>query len=113
MTSNESKSFFMRKIFPIVGFVFGPILISIGIFIPGVMWKIVLIVFGSILLFSLYFLRKPSPRKSEELCSVCKGTGSINTTAYTEHSVKNCWSYQSKKETCGMCEGSGVMKEKP
>ena len=110
MTTAESKSYFIRKVFPVFSFILGPILISVGIFIPGVLWKVLLIVLGSGLLLSLYFSRRPSLKISDNICPICNGTGSvkIQTNSFTEHSVKNCMSYRVTTKTCGMCEGTGI-----
>ena len=109
MTATETKSFFISKFLPIVGFILGPILISVGIFVQGIGWKILLIVLGSIFLFSLYFLRRPKLKTGEKICPVCNGTGSvkIQTNSLSEHSVKSCLSYRATTKTCGMCEGTG------
>ncbi len=108
MTTTETKSFPFKKVLPILGFFLGPILISIGIFIQGTLWKVLLIVLGSILLLSLYFLRKPISKTSQKTCSVCSGSGSIKQTAFPNHSVNNCQSYKTITKTCGMCNGTGV-----
>ena len=108
MTVTESKSFFFKKALPIIGFFLGPILISVGIFIQGTLWKVLLIVLGSVLLLNLYFLRKPNSRPSKNTCSVCNGSGSIKQTAFSEHSVKNCQSYRATTRICGMCKGTGL-----
>ena len=84
LTATESKSYFIKKVFPVLsGILAGtqrrnrPILISVGIFIPGVLWKVLLIVLGSGLLLSLYFSRRPSLKISDNICPVCNGAGSV------------------------------------
>ena len=77
LTATESKSYFIKKVFPVLSFFLGPILISVGIFIPGVLWKVLLIVLGSGLLLSLYFSRRPSLKISDNICPVCNGAGSV------------------------------------
>ena len=114
MTVNETKSFILTKLLPITAFILGPILISVGIFIEGIIWKILLIVLGSIFLFGLYFLRKSNLKTPEKICPVCNGTGSvkIQTTSLSDHSVKSCLSYRNTTKTCGMCEGTGLKNQK-
>jgi hypothetical protein len=94
---------------PFIGFFLGPILISVGIFIQVLVWKILLIVIGSILLLNLYFIRKPNSKPSKNTCSVCNGSGSIKQSAFSEHSVKNCQSYRTVAKICGMCNGTGLV----
>jgi len=110
LTITESRSYFIKKVFPVLSFFIGPILISVGIFIPGVLWKVLLIVLGSGLLLSLYFSRRPSLKISDNVCPVCNGAGSVKIqgNSFTEHSVKNCMSYRVTTKTCGMCEGTGI-----
>ena len=113
LTATETKTFLLTKLLPITGFIIGPILISVGIFIQGFVWKVLLIVLGSIFLFSLYFLRKSNLKTPEKICPVCNGTGSvkIQTTSLSEHSVKSCLSYRNTTKTCGMCEGTGLKNQ--
>lgn len=112
----ESKSIFHSKYFQFTCFILGPILFSIGIFISGVLWKILLMVAGFGLIVGLYFSRKQYSKLTEGVCQVCQGTGSmkIKSSMMSEHSVKNCQSYRVGTQTCGMCEGTGLRKdEKP
>ena len=109
MTTTESQSFFLKKVYPIFSFIVGPILISAGIFVPGVLWKVLLILSGSVLILGFYFLRRPKIKTSGKICLTCNGTGAmkISVNSLAEHSIKNCLSYQTKTTTCGMCEGTG------
>ncbi|MCE7743269.1 MAG: hypothetical protein GOP50_12535 [Candidatus Heimdallarchaeota archaeon] len=110
MIALETKSYFMRKIFPVVSFVLGPIFVSIGIFIPNILWKVIFILLGSSLVIGLYLSRKINSGVSKDVCSLCHGTGSVKlqSTLMAEHSVKSCLSYRAGIKTCGMCEGTGL-----
>ncbi len=110
MTTTESQSFFLKKVYPIISFIVGPILISVGIFVLGVLWKVLLIISGSVLILDFYFLRRPKIKTSEEICFTCNGTGAmkVSVNSMAEHSVKNCLSYRTTTTTCGMCGGTGL-----
>ena len=114
MEKNVAQSKFFMKIFPIFSFFFGPILISIGIFIPNIIWKIIFIVAGSSLIIGLYLSRRINSMSSHDLCPACNGSGSIKdqSNQLSEHSVKNCLSYRGATRTCGLCEGTGKRKMK-
>ena len=109
MTVLESKSFFHTRFFKILSFILSPILISIGIFISGLLWKILFISLGFILITSLYLSTRYKSKLPKNVCPVCFGTGSvkINSCMISEHAVKNCLSYNIETHTCGMCEGTG------
>lgn len=113
MGSNIDQSYFRKRIFPIFSFVFGPILISVGIFVPNILWKIIFIVAGSSLVISLYLSRRINPLSSQELCPACHGSGSVKNQSdqLSEHFVKSCLSYKATTRTCGMCEGTGKKKQ--
>lgn len=113
MSSTTSQSTFRKRILPIFSFVFGPILISVGIFVPNILWKIIFIVAGSSLVISLYLSRRINPLSSQELCPVCHGSGSVKNQSdqLSEHFVKSCLSYKATTRTCGMCEGTGKKKQ--
>ncbi len=113
MGSTANKSNFRKRFFPIFSFVFGPILVSVGIFIPNILWKIIFIVAGSSLVISLYLSRRINPISSQELCPACHGSGSVKNQSdqLSEHFVKSCLSYKATTRTCGMCEGTGKRKQ--
>lgn len=113
MGSSINQSYFRKRIFPIFSFVFGPILISVGIFVPNILWKIIFIVLGSSLIISLYLSRRATAAAPHELCPACHGAGSVKnqTDQLSEHFVKSCLSYKVITQTCGMCDGTGKMKQ--
>ena len=113
MGSNIDQSYFRKRIFPIFSFVFGPILISVGVFVPNILWKIIFIVLGSVLIISLYLSRRVTTAASQDLCPACHGSGSVKNQSdqLSEHYVKNCLSYKATTLTCGMCDGNGRKKQ--
>ena len=113
MTVTESKSIFRSKFFQFTCFFLGPILFSIGIFISGLLWKILFMVAGFGFVVGLYFSRKEYTKLPDDVCQVCHGSGSIKIKAsmMSEHSVKNCHSYRVGTKICGMCEGTGLKKD--
>lgn len=113
MSSTTNQSYFQRRILPIFSFVFGPIFISVGIFIPNILWKIIFIVLGSSLIISFYLSRRVTTASPHELCPACHGSGSVKNQSdqLSEHFVKNCLSYKATTRTCGMCEGIGKKKQ--
>ncbi|MHA1551692.1 MAG: hypothetical protein ACTSQC_07085 [Candidatus Heimdallarchaeaceae archaeon] len=114
MGSTTNKSNFRNRILPIFSFVFGPILISVGIFVPNILWKIIFIVVGSGLIVSFYLSRRVNSASPQELCPACHGSGSVKNQSdqLSEHFVKNCLSYKATTRTCGMCEGTGKRKQR-
>ena len=100
MGSNVNQAYFRKRILPVFSFVFGPILISVGVFVPNVLWKIIFIALGSSLIISLYLSRRVNSASAQELCHVCHGSGSVKNQSdqLSEHFVKNCLSY--KATTC-------------
>ncbi|MHA1346586.1 MAG: hypothetical protein ACTSO3_09345 [Candidatus Heimdallarchaeaceae archaeon] len=75
MFSNPTQSYFRKRLLPIFSFVVGPVLFSVGIFIPNIWWKIVFIVLGSSLVISFYLSRRINSGPSQDLCPVCNGAG--------------------------------------
>ena len=113
MESQLEQSYFRKRILPIFSFVFGPILISVGIFVPNVLLKIIFIVLGSSLIISFYLSRRVNSAPPHELCPACHGSGSVKNQSdqLSEHYVKNCLSYKATIRTCGMCDGTGKKKQ--
>lgn len=113
MGSTTNQSNVRKRILPVFSFVVGPVLISVGIFVPNILWKIIFIVVGSSLIISLYLSRRINPSSPQELCPACHGSGSVKNQSdqLSEHFVKSCLSYKATTRTCGMCEGTGKRKQ--